>query len=59
MLIFTMKILITFIILNVKNNITISENVLSLKKYNSSSYFIIFACLLFLIIYAIKKVTQK
>ena len=51
--------IITFIILNVKNNITTGENVLSLKKYNSSSYFIIFACLLFLIIYAIKKVTQK
>ena len=49
---------ITYIILMLKDN-TIKNINLDLFNFNAASYFILFASLLFIFVYAIKKVTQK
>lgn len=48
---------ITYILLHLENNCNISIEFI--KNLTSSSYFVIFSCLLFIVTYTIKKVTQK
>lgn len=54
---------ITYIILKFKNikttNISLSSSLSNTLEFTSSSYFIIFVSILFVLVFAIKKVTQK